>query len=205
MIKRARCDSSVDITSVKLNVGGRCFEVSRRTIQAFGYLQARLQNSDVQCDNIFVDRDPVYFDILLQAVRTFTRPPQHLINKFGQQLLDECAFYCIDSWLFEVVRGKISDAHMRPEDRGIRTAEMKDEVTLIDPFEHPQFQRRHASELGTVLLETCGNRQLFNCDGAMELVARLNTMTDGLINKLRGIDGMIIAGGAPRMCKIDSI
>ena len=102
MAKRARCDYPVDIASVKLNIGGQVFGTSRLTIQAFGYLAARLENSNMlYCDKLFADRDPVCFEILLQALRTFPRSPQYAINIFRG------GFVFVDTLVITAISGEL--------------------------------------------------------------------------------------------------
>ena len=78
---------------VRLNVGGKRFDVSLQTANAFGYLRGMLAWGTQEQDEggIFVDRDPALFEILLQCVRTFARPPQREIDNRKDELLSECA------------------------------------------------------------------------------------------------------------------
>ena len=76
MVKRMRIDAAPVDSPIRLNVGGKVFDVSMETINAFQYLQARLgQNFKPSVDatgELFVDRCPELFEVLLQSVRSLT-------------------------------------------------------------------------------------------------------------------------------------
>lgn len=187
---------------MRLNVGGRKFLVGLQTLNAFGYLRARLNEGfTLETDekgHLFVDRDPALFEILLQSVRAASRPPQRAIDARKQDLLEECAFYCIDTWVAESILGKISGFFMRHQDRAIRSAEMTNETgPLLDPFE-TTYDERSATELGPTLLqpENDEDRPRIECKNAAALKDRLNALTNGLVDKLSGVAGIVIAGGA---------
>ena len=70
MVKRARSKDEVATNQiVKLNVGGRKFHVGRQTLDAFGYMRARLNDGfPLELDDeghVFVDRDPSIFEVQL--------------------------------------------------------------------------------------------------------------------------------------------
>ena len=81
--KRLRTEGGKD-EPVKLNVGGRRFELALQTANAFGYLRARLNagfSRETDDDGyMFIDRDPSLFEILLQCVRSRGR---QCFMKFG--------------------------------------------------------------------------------------------------------------------------
>ena len=80
------------------NVGGKLFQVSQETLAAFGYSHARMVNEQAETnDEIFVNRDPLYFQILLQASRTFQKPQQKDIDAHKQHLLVECEIDCVSN------------------------------------------------------------------------------------------------------------
>ena len=61
-MKGQRLDCPTLCSKVKLNVGGKRFDISQETLAAFGYLNARIANEQTQADDeIFVDRDPLFF------------------------------------------------------------------------------------------------------------------------------------------------
>ena len=96
MPKRLRTDDGDSRTAsdtVRLNVGGKRFDVSLQTANAFGYLRGMLAwgTREPDDDVIFVVRDPALFEILLLCVRTSTRPPQREIdNKKRRALVRVC-------------------------------------------------------------------------------------------------------------------
>ena len=165
-------------------------------MKAFGYLEAKVANEKPEADDeLFIDRDPTYFEILLQAVRTFCRPPQKSIDVHKQHLLEECAFYCVNNWLPESILGKISSYCMRPQDKRIRDTEISGGIEIVDPFK-VAVERGIAADLGTVLLQTNRNCPGFNCASSEVLKSRLDVISGGLLNKLQGLQGVLVAGGA---------
>jgi len=66
------------------------------TINSFQYLQARLcdnfQSPLDEAGQLFVDRCPQLFEVLLQSVRSLTRPRQRFILERKRDLLAECEF-----------------------------------------------------------------------------------------------------------------
>jgi hypothetical protein len=195
-MKRQRLVCATPCGSVKLNVGGKQFEVSQETLNAFGYIRARLANEHTDVDEeIFVDRDPTYFEILLQAVRTFSRPPQKDIDAYKQHLLAECAFFCVSDWLSEAIIGKICNHLMRQQDQKIRAAEISGDVEVVDPFQ-AAFEQGNATDLGSVWLQSNGDRPYFDCASVEMLKSRLDMLSGGLVGKLQGVQGILDAGGA---------
>jgi hypothetical protein len=96
MVKRLRHSDASNERPIRLNVGGRMFDVSMDTINSFQYLQARLsdnfQSSFDEAGHIFVDRCPELFEVLLQSIRSMTRPRQRYIVEWKRDLLTECKF-----------------------------------------------------------------------------------------------------------------
>ena len=194
-MKRQRLEG-IATCKVTLNVGGKLYQVSQETLAAFGYLHARMVHEQPETDDeIFVDRDPLYFQILLQAIRTSQRPQQKYIDAHKQHLLAECEFYCVSDWLPESILGKISCHHMRLQDQKIRTAEITGDVEIVDPFQ-VAFERRNASDLGTVLFQSNGGRPGFACQNLEVLKSRLDVLSGGLVGKVQGLQGVLVAGGA---------
>ncbi len=183
---------------VRLNVGGKRFDVSLPTANAFGYLRGILAwgAREPDDDGIFVDRDPALFEILLQCVRTFTRPPQREIDNRKDELLSECAFYCLGDFLTDSIAGRISGFNMRPQDRKITFFERTGDVSLHDPFQ-TTFDQIPVAEHGPALLEPRGDeRERVDCGTEAVMRARLNKLTNGLVDKLASAQGLLIAGGA---------
>ena len=199
MAKRLRSNAVSIEMPVRLNVGGRIFDVNMETINAFQYLQARLSENfrspvGETCE-LFVDRCPELFQVLLQSVRSLTRPRQSYILEHKRDLLAECDFYGVSDWLPQSILGHTASVFFPPEDRAIAAAENRAETELIDPFESG-FAVKDASDFGmTVLLEDRFPRARFDCANAQVLLQRLDNLTKGLISKLN-IPGIIVAGGS---------
>ena len=197
--KRARTDEfSLNSNVVHLNVGGKRFLVSIQTANSFAMIRKMLDwNGSRQCnDELFIDRDPVLFDILLQSVRACSRPPQNDIVQHKGRLIEECAFYCVNDWVVESISGKISGAHTRLQDREIRATELSGDFMLVDPFQ-VTFTQGRIAELGLPLLEPRQTARAFvNCTSELVLRERLNALTGGLVDRLAFTNGILIAGGA---------
>lgn len=88
---------------VKLNVGGKLFETTVSTLQSAGpdSLLAALSNRPFHHDSnqIFIDRDPDIFSVLLSLLRT-NRLPSASLRRFSiQELADEALYYGVESRL----------------------------------------------------------------------------------------------------------
>ena len=96
MAKRMRCYAVSNEKPIRLNVGGKIFDVGMEVINSFQYLQARLgdnfQSPLYKAGPLFVDRCPELFEVLLQSVRSLTRPSQRYILDHKRDLLAECEF-----------------------------------------------------------------------------------------------------------------
>ena len=192
MAKRCRSDDLV-----KVNVGGCRFDIALQTANSFGYIRGRMNTdfvSDVGDDGyMFIDRDPSLFKILLQSVRNYARPPQPDTNACKQDLLAECAFFCVDEWLVETIKGEIGNFAMRFEDREIRFQERAGDAELLDPFGAATVGNKNAMELGPVLM--LRDKPLITAKSAVDLSQRLNDLTNGLLAQLAPVDGLLLAGG----------
>ena len=171
--------------------------MSLQTANSFGYIRAYLnKNFTSMLDEqgyIFIDRDPSIFKVLLQSIRSYSRPLQRFINENKQHLLCECDFVCVDTWLIDLIKGNIGGFFMRVEDRKIRFDENNMDLGVFNPFDC-DFKPRLTLELGPILLQkkhqiriTCGNVET--------LKERLDILTNGLITELAFIQGLLIAGG----------
>ena len=192
MAKRLRTDDVI-----KVNIGGERFDIALQTANSFGYIRACLNdNFNREVDEhgyMFIDRDPSLFKILLQSIRTYSRPLQTSINENKQCLLSECDFFCVDTWLIDTIKGHIGGFFMRMEDRKIRFDEQHMNVEISDPFAF-DFPSKLALELGPVL--QCGKTQAhITCKHVGTLKERLNMLTKGLVTELASIKGLLIAGG----------
>ena len=100
-MKRARVSDGPRNNMVRLNVGGKVFQTSRETLSASGFFASLLDfDGDGGLDkegNVFVDRDPKLFQVILNSLRTARRPNQLIINLWKHELLAECRFYATES------------------------------------------------------------------------------------------------------------
>ena len=100
-MKRARTADAPHSSIVHLNVGGRVFQTSRETLYGSAFFTSLLEHDfdgDKDPDgNIFVDRDPKLFQVILNSLRTARRPNQRIIRLWKHELLAECQFYATES------------------------------------------------------------------------------------------------------------
>ena len=86
---------------MRLDVGGKIFQTSRETLSASGFFASLLDfDGDGDLDkegNIFVDRDPELFQVILNCLRTAQRPNQRIIDLWKNELLAECRFYATEN------------------------------------------------------------------------------------------------------------
>ena len=199
MAKRLRVDAVPIASAIRLNVGGKVFDMTMETINSFQYLQARLgQNFRPSVDaagELFVDRCPELFEVLLQSVRSLTRPRQSYIMERKRDLLAECDFYGVSDWLPQSILGNTASVFFRPEDRAIAAAECAGEMDLLDPFKTVFVSKIAPSFDMTVLLAERFPRANFDCPSAEVLLQRLDSLTKGVMSKI-DVPGVIAAGGA---------
>ncbi len=157
-MKRARADHPV----MKLNVGGKRFEVASETLAGMPFFEPMLQGRfpiarDEDGHDVFIDRCGDLFSILLQAHRTMQRPDQSLLDLHKTALLTECEYYGADH-VAAMIRGETNPYHLRHEDRAIRQEEIAGNASLIDVF-GTTFTDHHSEELQVPLLfKRGGNR-----------------------------------------------
>ena len=199
MSKRLRCVDGVGVAPVRLNVGGKIFDVSMETISSFQYIQGRLSNnfqsSLDEIGQLYIDRCPELFAVLLQSVRSLTRPRQQYVRERKRDLLSECQFYGVSDWLTQSILGNTASVFFREEDRGITALESSSDMDLLDPFKIDFAVKSSSSLEMTVLLEDQFPRAKFDCPSAEVLFQRLDDLTHGVMRKI-GVPGVIAAGGA---------
>ena len=82
--------------TVRLNVGGARYTTTRQTLAVIPYfeplVEGRLPFAVDEEGCAFVDRSAELFAYILQFCRSKQRPSEAVLAKYGQELLDECAF-----------------------------------------------------------------------------------------------------------------
>ena len=71
---------------------------------------------------VFVDRSGHLFEMVLQFLRTQMRPSELALKMHGDALLQECAFYGLESFP-QKIRGETCLTDLLPNDRSIRAEE----------------------------------------------------------------------------------
>nr|CAD1838494.1 unnamed protein product [Ananas comosus var. bracteatus] len=89
---------------IKLNVGGKLFETTVRTLQSAGpdslLAALSLRSPATAAGPVFIDRDPDLFSALLSLLRSGRLPSSAAARRFSEQdLLDEALYYGLDSRL----------------------------------------------------------------------------------------------------------
>ena len=195
--------------TVRLNVGGRCFDTTRETLSSCPFFEHCLaergcQMAEDEDGRIFLDRDGDLFRILLQAIRTGARPPQATVAEMREPLLAECDYFQMD-WLAQKIRGEVCACDLRPVDRLLRSLEQDARSDpagfglLIDVFGDVDLTPLPREALAIPLLLAGKNKpELKGTFG--EFQKRLDIFSAGLVTDLREaeIEGLVIAGGGQR-------
>ena len=105
----------------------------------------------------------------------------------------------MDDWLLDSIEGRISPCSMRLGDRELRLEELAGEMSLLDPF-CPKLKGLAPAppdELGPAILKPePQDRPNIDCEDIVLFKQRLNRLTRGLVDKVVGIEGLLVAGGA---------
>ena len=187
--------------SIRLNVGGRLFQTSADTLSACDYFQPFLEGRMAHGTDgrgcLFLDRSPDLFAVLLQFLRTRSRPPESVLaNKFA--LLCECNFFGCEVFA-QVLRGESSPFDLRPDDRALRLREQfarRDACmyNLVDLF-NTSTAVRPREELQIPILELSSIARRHLAVGSFqEVYRRLDSWSGHLIDDLGSIPGLVIAG-----------
>ena len=195
--KRLRADT------IRLSVGGRVFQTAPETLVKAEYFQpilhGRIGHAVDDSGAFFIDRDGDLFGIILQWLRTYDRPSQRTLEKYGDALLEECRFYGEET-LPQIVRGDLApDFYLKASDRAIWTQEEASAETgsrgvLLDAY-----------SVSTSPLDRNGLEQPLIMDEAPRpspasdfetFYTRLNNFSAGVVAELRGIPDLVFAGGA---------
>ena len=189
---------------VRLDVGGQVFATSKETLFKCAYfepfLEGRIPHAiSEDSGGLFLDRSPELFKILLQYMRANTVPPQSLLRGLKHELLAECLFFGLPAFA-DYLRGEISPHDMRPQDREIRALERRGEANVVDVYAEDTAPQ-DPLDLQVTLLPSSVPRAQMMGDFA-DFKRRFGEYIGGIADKLRGIDGLVFAGGsvAGAMC-----
>ena len=197
---------------VRLNIGGKHFETSRLTLEQCPFFMHYLEERGCPMalddeGRIFVDRDGGLFHILLQSLRTGKRPPQRVVAESRDALLDECEFFQMD-WLSSKIRGEISHTDLRPADRLLREAELAaraepQSYRLLDVFKDDMCPLPPLDLQLPLLFDAV--REQPRLQGTYhDFIQRLDEFSGGLVESLKDIDGLVVAGGSVLAALTDS-
>ena len=192
---------------ISLNVGGTKFQTTRETLTASSsYFSALLSGSfAVEHDengNIFLDRSPEIFSVILQGMRTNQRPPQRVVAAMRQQILEMCNYFGADH-LADKISGHTCAADLAPDCRQIQCDEACGAAQLLDVFA-TDLVRKPAEALQLPLLfhEPAGQMDRANvlAGDVGECTRRLDGYSKGLLGELRDTPSvaasLVVAGGA---------
>ena len=197
--KRLRADT------IRLSVGGRVFQTAPETLVKAEYFQpilhGRIGHAVDDSGAFFIDRDGDLFGIILQWLRTYDRPSQRTLERYGDALLEECRFYGEET-LPQVIRGDLApNFYLKAEDRAIleeedRAREDKDAGAklLIDVHAVDTTPRERALLEQPLILDKTPRPQ--SVVDFRTFYTRLNALSAGVLAELRGIPNLVFAGGA---------
>jgi hypothetical protein len=196
------------VSSIRLNVGGQHFESTEATLARSTFFEPILSGrfrTELDTDGrLFIDRSPDLFAILLEWMRTLERPSEKHLSDYGDAIMKECAFFGIETGLPDIVQGSLApDFYMRYTDRRINADE---DAAQADPFAYHQgllldvhkeadMQLRPREDLQQPLLLTKAPRPTVQGDYSV-FYQRMNRFSDGLLDELREIKNIVIAGGS---------
>jgi len=141
------------------------------------------------------------FAVILQFLRSRQRPAEPILARHATTLLDECAFYGIDS-LAQKIRGETFSHDLLLSDRRLREKEKK---ARDDPaaYEKEMLIDVHSVETAPLPREALELPLLLTQEakpimkGSFEdFHARLDVFSGGLLKELADIPGLVFAGGS---------
>lgn len=181
----------------RLNVGGRRYDVAWATLQRAAYFRCSRHFAGVQDGRVlFVDRDGSLFKHVLSWMRTGQRPPEHVVEKYKSQLIEECGFFGLPDLELNLL-GQSCEFDLRPEDRAVRVAARRGHDGVHDVFSSDCAPREPA-ELQVPLLFREGRRPQLQ-GTAVDFRARLAAFCgQALLSELQDLrlPGLLVAGGA---------
>ncbi|HIE69894.1 MAG TPA: hypothetical protein EYP98_06825, partial [Planctomycetes bacterium] len=196
-------------STVRLNVGGRFFETTAATLAAATYFEPMLSGRIGQAidddGRLFIDRSPDLFAILLEFMRNLERPSGRLLREYGEDAIaKECEYYGL-RYLPEVVRGALApEVYMRAADRRIKEEERAvlsgqqlgglAASILLDVHKADTLSRPREALQQPLLLAGAPQPSLQGDYSAF--YTRLCDLSGGLVEELRDIPRIVIAGGS---------
>lgn len=201
---------------VKLNVGGKRFDVSRGTLLKIPWFEpivsGRFASTVDENDNFFIDRSPILFGIILQAIRTGSRPGPTAIQQHAHDLVAESEYFCID-WLTESLRGKPSSNQLpgviimiRELETALRqlyegspspTPVLSDTIFDVHKID---IMPADSEGLDMPLLLHASRKPLGRLATRDEFEKNFDNFSGGLLADLKKIQGVVIAGGCVLSC-----
>ena len=209
MMKRCRAEGS---RTFCLNVGGSTFEVAADTLERIPFFEPIVSGRfawDVDGKgHMFIDRSPDMFAIILQCVRTSTRPSREVLDRCRHELQDEVDFYCID-WLGEAIRNQPSDRQLNADATSLRIFERMGrhyfETGLGERPSEKMLRDLHAEDMSPIAPAVLALPLLFQCRARENKVLKplgefrsyFDDWSGGLLPALENIGpGICIAGGS---------
>lgn len=198
-------------TVIRLNVGGRRFDVTKLTLERAAFFRPcfngdfALPLDDDGC--VFLDRDGHIFKHVLAFMRAGRRPPEMVVQKYKAALLEECLYFGLTDLALNL-QGQTSDFDLRPEDRLLRAAEAKwrdqagtgkrDEGGQLVEVFSAGLSHRDPEEMHVPLLFTAGKPPRLT-GSAADFHARLDAFIgQGVLQELQELrqPDFVIAGGS---------
>ena len=195
-----------------LNVGGKRFDVAADTLERIPFFEpivsGRFTGDVDEKGQIFVDRSPDIFAIILQSVRTNSRPSRLVLERYTAELTADADFYCI-GWLSDALKGKPSEQHLSVDVVALRAFERSARQFYETgqneaPSKH-MLRDLHKEELHNARPEAMGLPLFFRREAEKplsiapfpEFRQRFNEWSGGLVEAIEAIGpGICIAGGS---------
>ena len=216
-MKRPTCDMVASVPTpckrayprtaetVRLNVGGCHYDTTASTLRLEYFepiLTGRIGFALDEEGRLFIDRCGLLFGHILQFLRTLQRPSQRVLDEHAAALLAECEFYG-EANLPQIIRGELApDCYLRASDRTLIQQEQEvlscdvgEKSSMLIDVHGTDVAPRDRAQLGQPLLLDKTPRAACSGDfGAF--YKRLNEFSGGLVEELKGVPGLVFAGGS---------
>ena len=195
-----------------LNVGGKRFDVAADTLERIPFFEpivsGRFAGDLDEKGQHFIDRSPEIFAIILQCVRTNSRPSRAAFDYYRTELQADAEFYCID-WLSKSLKGKPSERQLSVDVVALRSFERmarqfyasgrgeKPHSAMLRDVHGHFMEARQPEALGLPLFFRRQLSKPLSIAPFTEFRTRFDVWSGGLVQALENIGpGICIAGGS---------
>ena len=199
-MKRARSEDCPKRAAMfRLNIGGSLYDTTRDTLSKCQYfepfLAGRLCHATDEDGRLFVDRSGPLFGHLLQYMRTNSLPSMSTTQNIKHELIHECEFFGMAHMACRV-RGELSPYDMRKQDRDLQDEDSGEERKLIHVFNEAVPPKDPMDLQVPLLPKLCEKAAPQLVSSYASFRERFDKLTGGLLDYLRGTNGIVFAGGS---------